>query len=153
MKIAVASRYLLPLEILMALQAIAWAISGGLGHGRLWRVLDAQGENLAWFALLGGVGVAMCAISALEWLCGRAWPLSRVLASVSLRAVLAFLMTAIWCYALYAVLVYDAERSVFVLTMMAPLNALFSWWCFHENLKVRYALDPRCATTRLHFHR
>ena len=152
-KIRVASRYLLPTESLMALQAIAWAISGGLGHGRLWRILELRGENAAWLVLLGGVGLAICMVCALEWFLGRAWPVSRVLASVSLRAVGAFLMTAIWCYALYVVLVYDPERSVFVLTMMAPLNAGWTAWCFHENLKVRYALEPRYATTRLHFHR
>lgn len=149
----VASRYLLPLELLMSLQAIAWAISGGFGGGALHQLLAPRGENLTWFFVLGGTGFVMLALTSIEWVYGRHWPLPRLLAWVSARAVAAFLMAVIWTYALFVVIVLDRDAIVYVLIMMAPVNGLFSWWSYVENLKVRYALDHRQPTQKLRFHR
>lgn len=149
----VASRFLLPVEMILALHLLAWAYSGGLSHGGFYRVLEHRGENAVWLGVLGGTGLLLLTVACWEWLRGRKWSVVLVYKSVTLRCFLSFISIVSWVYALYTVLHFDVERAVMVLTVTAPVNALFSVWCFVENLKVRYALDDRHSTSTLIFTR
>lgn len=156
----VASRFLLPLEMFLGLNSIAWGLSGAVGHGPLWHLID--GGNLAWGWALGGLGLLRFAIAATEWSIGRNWLLCSspptchwsIHRSVSVRATLSFVAVSVWIYVMKTLLEAGPEAlNVLSLCVTAPCAAAFSWWTFVENLKVRYALDPRYETRALRFHR
>ena len=156
----VASRYLLPLEIFLGLNMLAWGISGGLARGYLFKMLERDGANMAWLfvlCLVGGVQMAWCM---LEWVCGRRWQSwgrsvwpPCLHQSVSIRASCAFLAAIVWVYICKLMVDGSGLQQVTVLAILAPASFLFSVWVFVENLKVRYALNPQISTSTLRFRR
>ena len=155
-----ASRFLLPLEIYLGLTMFAWGLSGGLGRGYLFKLLQSIGDNEAWFWTLCAIGGAQMGMAMLEWVAGKRWPLwttqawpPSVHVSSSLRASLAFVAGMVWLYVLKLVVSVPGMAHITVLAIMAPVSLLFCCWVFVENLKVRYALDPRIPTSTMRFDR
>src|SRR6266478_4122542 len=100
----IASRYLLPLEILMAIVMLSWGASGWIGGGRLWEVLHKASENQEWGYALCGLGFAQLTVSGGEWLLGRHWEPRRLLVTTRLRFWLAFISMTAWIYVCYFML-------------------------------------------------
>ncbi len=155
-----ASRFLLPLEIFLGLTMFAWGLSGGLGRGFLYKLLDGIDNDEAWLVALCGIGAAQMAWAMLEWVCGRSWQLwttrrwpPSVHASSSIRASLAFLAAIVWIYIIKLIVTVQGMANITVLAILAPASLLFCCWVFWENLKVRYALDPQIKTSTLRFDR
>jgi len=156
----VASRFLLPLELFLGLTMVAWAISGGLARGYLFRLLERESANQAWLLTLGIVGGLQMGWAMFEWACGRRWTLwslglwpPSVHQSVSIRSSCAFLSGCVWLYICKLMFDGDGMQSVTVLAVLAPASFLFCCWVFVENLKVRYALNPQISTSTLRFDR
>jgi hypothetical protein len=172
----VASRHLLPLEIYLGMQMIAWGLWGGLWPGDLHTILAMDGyKQKEWLTVLVVVGTVQIGWSALEWLFGRHWPLwegtearlsevaqrgdahphwpPTVHLSVSVRACVAFVAGSVWIYVCLALVAVPAMHYLGVLAIIAPGSFCFCAWTFVENLKVRYALDPRIPTSTLRFDR
>lgn len=149
----VASRYLLPLEMLLAFQLIILAINGGFGGGPLYHALVATREALALFLVVGSLGVSLLGLSFYEWHFLRRAEEKIILASVSARAFCAFFGTVIWLgTAIFIVSIGAAPTTVYFM-LLSPIAATFHCWCFVENMKVKCAIDHRYATPHLHFHR
>jgi hypothetical protein len=180
-KVRVASRFLLPLEIFLGVNMLLWGLSAlGLPvHGDFHSALKAVGRDLSVGISFSALGGAMALVAALEWAFGRpvlcvAPPLARAWAwlidvrqgvadalssldgvyfTVSVRATLAFFAMAAWTGG--AVLVYMAFvlEQVWVFYGICLVNIAFCWWVYIENLKVRYAINPKYATSTMEFHR
>jgi hypothetical protein len=78
----IASRFLLPLELVIALLMVSWSISGWFGGGLLWVRLSEHGLNTEWGLSLCAVGVAQLAAAGTEWCFGRCWERRRLLGFV-----------------------------------------------------------------------
>lgn len=146
----IASRYLLPLEILMAVLMLSWGMSGWQGGGRLWDVLQKEQLNQQWGLALCGIGLAQLVISLCEWLGGRHWEPRLLLATTRARFWLALISVAAWIYVCYFMLVTrGAAGMVFSLSVQAPVAVIFAAWIAVSNLKVAVLLDPAVPTARL----
>lgn len=146
----IASRYLLPLEILMGVLMLSWGMSGWHGGGRLWEVLHKADLNHEWGFALCGVGLAQLVVSFGEWLAGRHWQNGTLLVTTRLRFWLALVSMVIWIYVCYFMLLErGAAGMVFSLSVQAPVAAIFAAWIAVSNLKVSVLLDPDVPTARL----
>lgn len=148
-----ASRYLLPVEMYMALMSFAFGISGGLLQGYLWNLLHERGENAMWLWVFCFVGGMQFAMAGNEWFFGRHWPTwsphwmtMTVHRSVFFRAVGSFLSTAMWFYVVSKLGDFGV-MSVGSLWILSPTTVMFSMWTFYENQKVYCALDPKYDTS------
>jgi len=95
-----------------------------------------------------------------EWALGKRWPLwttqpwpPSVHFSSSLRATLAFIACMAWMWVSTLIATVPGMIHITVLAIIAPASLLFCVWVFVENLKVRYALNPRISTSTLRFDR
>lgn len=149
----VASRFLLPLEIFQALHLIALGITGGLAHGALFRALERTQSNQAWLILFVSAGLPLLFTGLYEWFFLRHANRQMVFKSVGARAGLSLYGGVLWVCALIIIAAEGAARSTMLLVTIAPISIFFHAWCFRENLKVRYALDPNRSTSKLVFHR
>ena len=155
-----ASRFLLPLEIFLGLTMFAWGLSGGLGRGYLHKLLASISNDDEWIWTLGIVGSIQMSVAMLEWALGKRWPLwttqrwpPSVHFSSSLRATISFVACMVWLWVLKLVVTVPGMTNITVLAIMAPASVIFCCWVFVENLKVRYALDPRIPTSTMRFDR
>lgn len=148
-----ASRYLLPLELLLGALSIALAFAGGVFHGYLYRALLARDEVGFWFAPFFLWGTVQMFISGHEWLHLRYATEKVILDAVSARCFLAFMGVLTWLGALYVVLFRGLALEIMYITLVCPLAIVFHAWSFYENLKVRNALNPKVSTPWLRFHR
>lgn len=146
----IASRYLLPVELLVSLLLISWGLSGWIGGGLLWKTLNAGGYNEEWGLVLCGVGGAQFALAALEAHFGRRWPCSFLLWAVTARYWLAFLAGVLWLWIVYMICTVGATSgSVIALGMQSPACLAACAWIFCGNRKVACVLDPTVSTQRL----
>lgn len=145
----IASRYLLPLELFMAVLMLSWGLSGWVGGGLLWKTLVKHGLNAEWGLVLCGIGAAQLVVCSLEGFAGRRWCSPRLLASVTARYWLAFASAVVWLYATYILVTLRGADVVFSLAIQAPAGVLFSAWIFVGNRKVGCLLDPAMPTKRL----
>lgn len=149
----VASRFFLPVEMFLGLKLLVLAITGGFGGGTLYRALLADGENIAWFLAIAATGLPVFVLAAYEWFCLRHASEDMILRSVGGRSFSAFLGTTTWVAALGYVVSHNMASQSMYFVLLAPVAATFHAWSFVENLKVKYALDCRYATSKLVFHR
>lgn len=145
----IASRYLIPLELLMGVLIISWGFAGLHGRGALARSLEAHDLQLVWGLVLCGVGAAQVVAAALEQLLGRRWPDDRLLFSVTLRFVLAGVAAVVWFYICYLLVQIRGVDLIVSLGLQAPAALVFSVWILVANRKVACLLDPRCPTETL----
>jgi hypothetical protein len=149
-KVKIASRYLLPVELLMATLMLSWGTSGWIGGGRLWNVLNQEDLNLQWGLALCGIGLASLSVSLAEWLAGRHWGPGLLLATTKARFWLALISMAVWIYVCYCIFMSrGAVIMVPSLSMQAPVAVMFSAWIAASNLKIAMLLDPKVPTNRL----
>lgn len=145
----IASRYLLPVELLTAAVMVSWGVSGWSGGAGLWSMLAAQGMNAEWGLVLCGLGTVQFCVAAFELARGRRWESRPLLFSVSLRFWLAFFATAAWFYACFLVLTMPGAPGMFSLAMQAPMALACSMWIAYDNRKVACVLDPGVPTQAL----
>lgn len=145
----IATRYLLPLEIFMALVMLSWGISGWAGGGVLWLTLQKTGQNTEWGVALCLVGLVQLATTLAEWCIGRRWANAHLQRSVSARLCSAFVSAVVWLYVCFTVATLPNSAQMFVLWVQAPAGILFSVWIWAANFKAACVLDPSVPTTRL----
>lgn len=149
----VASRFMLPLEMLLGWLLFTAGLVGGLGHGTLYRALLERGENINWalpFCTLGGIQILVAMI---EWRWMRASPEVDIMRASTARSLAAGFSVLAWVSIFVWIIMEGLARTSMMIVMIAPIVAAFNAWAFAENQKVKYALDPRHPTTRLQFHR
>lgn len=149
----VASRFMLPVEMLIGWMMFVAGLVGSVGGGTLYRALLERDENLAWglpFCTLGGLQVI---VSMVEWFTMRHSPDVDIMRMANIRSALNFLASVAWLASFSWVIVEGLARTSMMLVMTAPIVCAFNAWAFIENQKVKYALDPRHPTTLLQFHR
>jgi hypothetical protein len=191
-----ASRFLLPLEMVLSLYSVMWGLSGLgwlLRPGVLSRSLELSHHNLAWALVLcvpATIGLATCMLEwsfgkmrvclapsylgarspwrrlAYWWWCARCYEAGaqnracRSLSSdtairtfVSVRATVAFCAMAGWIGCAVIVVSTELHKAIVMLIPASGVHLVFSWWVYHENMKVRYALDCQISTSSLQFVR
>lgn len=146
-----ASRYLLPLEMYMGCISVGIGIAGPLGGGILFKLLQESGQAHTWLLIFVLVGLAQLFVAFFEWEFGRRWSLLKLYQMMRLRSVVAGF--AVFEWAVGTIYLWTESRQVIALTIILPINAGFAWWSYHENLKVKYALDGDTPTSTLIFHR
>jgi hypothetical protein len=149
----VASRFMLPVEMLLGWLLFAMGLVGGVGQGTLYRALLERGENLSWallFCTLGGIQVM---IAVTEWRWMRASPELDIMRASTARSVSAGMAVLAWAAVFVWIIMEGLARTSMMVVMIAPITAAFNAWAYAENQKVKYALDPKHPTTRLQFHR
>jgi hypothetical protein len=146
----IASRYLLPVELLLSVLLLSWGLTGWIGGGLLWKTLHANGYNDEWGVMLCGIGGTQFAMAAIEARYGRRWPCSTLFYAVTARYWLAFLAGVLWLWILYMMLtVRGPSGTVLVLAVQAPACLFACAWIFFGNRKVACVLDPSVSTQRL----
>jgi len=146
----IAARYLLPLEMFMAVSMFGWGLSGWKGHGILWQILaEHRQENFQWGVALCSVGLAQFAVTLGEWFFGKGWSNGSLLLIVRARFWLAFLSMIVWVYVCYFIFTTHGAIAVLTLFVQAPTAAIFQACIGVGNLKVATMLDPSVRTTRL----
>jgi hypothetical protein len=145
----IASRYLLPVELITAVVLLSWGLSGWVGGSALWNMLEPHGMNTEWGLLLCGVGAAQLVAAASELFLGLHWRPRALFVSVTVRFWLAFFAMVVWLYACYAVLVLPGAPGVFSLAIQAPAMLVCSSWIAYGNRKVACVLDPTVPTHKL----
>ena len=148
----VASRYLLPLEMLLGSLAIVIGFAGVYGSGVLFANLRDTDQGGVWFSGFTLSGLWTLNIAATEWIIGRTWSLKRVGLWASFRTWGSLaLMTAFGVASAYLLMV---AHIVISLTFICPLCAGFTAWCYIENYKIKDVLDESINTkSNLIFHR
>jgi hypothetical protein len=149
----VASRFLIPLEMYLGVQAIAWGLSGSICKGGLHNVLAQDDQSLSWGVILCSVGAAQIVLGVIEWLRGKRWDLLQIHRSVSYRAVASLVAAFAWVAAGGVLFIAAGFTAVPALTLSAPFSIAFCMWCYKENLQVRYALDQQYKTSTIQFCR
>lgn len=145
----IASRYLIPLELFMAVTMLSWGISGWIGEGLLWDLLARNAQNWEWGLTLCAIGLVQLAVTSIEWCRGRRWDARRLHVSVTLRFWAAFACVAVWLYVCFVMATTPDALAVFSLVIQAPVALAFALWICVGNLKVACVLDPAVPTTRL----
>jgi hypothetical protein len=152
----VASRFLLPLEIYLGITAIAWAFTGGFGHGILRALLEtAQHKYLddVWFATLTAIGVAQASAALIEWIYGRTWTLETVWRSARVRCTVAFVAVLAWTWVIKLLLDVGPLNVTIGLIIIAPATIAMQVWVYWENIRVRLAADNSIPTSTMIFKR
>lgn len=144
-----ATRYLLPLEMCVALQLLAMAVAGSWNGSALWTTLLLSGDNLTWTLVIGAIGSAALGVAAWEWLCGREWVNGRLRMVLIARKWLSLLTLLVWSYAVFVMWTAPAGwRMVEVMLAAVPMAA-FAAWSWWVNYRTECVLDPTLKTTTL----
>jgi len=144
-----ASRYLLPVEILLGVIMIGWGLAGWLGAGSLVRQLTEVDAAVQWGVSLTMVGGFQLWVAGVEFAFGRRWSNSILLTTTSLRCVAQFFSMCVWVYVISVILSLQMERTAISLLTQVPIAFVFTAWAFYGNMKVRTLLDPKIQTTDL----
>lgn len=150
-----ASRFLLPLEMMLGLYTLIWGLSGGgqLGQGALYFALLATEHNFVWCVALGTAGMATFLVTLLEWSIGRRFTPCQIHKCVSARACLAFVMVGTWIGAAVVLSTAPSMDRIAIILPAAAMHVAFSFWVYVENLKTRYMLDDKIPTSTLQLSR
>lgn len=144
----IASRFLLPLELFMALVLLSWGLSGWIGDGPLYLALAEQDQNTEWGIALCGIAGMQLLTSLAEWLLGRRWENRWLLISVNARWWSGFLSMAVWLYVGYLLAIMHGASMGYSLGLQALGGFAFSAWIIWENSLVGCLLDPQVPTSR-----
>jgi len=145
----IASRFLLPLELVVAVLMLSWGISGWFGGGLLWVKLAEHGLTREWGLSLCAVGLVQLAVAGFEWCFGRYWERRVLLRCVRLRLWVAFCAIVVWFYACFLMLTIPTAADIFALMMQAPAALLACVAIVIENTRVAAVLDPDVPTQGL----
>lgn len=146
-----ASRFMLPLEIFMApvLLTAGLSMGGVLGSGRLYEAVLLYGSPAACLVLLVGLAICKFTVALRELLIGRRWTYPNLFASVSARAVMAFLSMPLWAYVIYLLWSTPHAGAASPFVVIAPVCLIGNLWAYHQNYMVRCLLNPVLSTWRL----
>lgn len=141
-----ASRYLIPLELFVAVILISWAIAGSLCDGNLHTALVHEGQNLWWGVVLGVTGAFQFIPAAIEWILGRRWDRQTLIVFLHMRSFASFLAMAAWLYVAY--LVMAIQPTIYAtLIVQCAAGFLCTMWSFIGNERARVVIDPRISTS------
>lgn len=152
-QLKVASRFMLPVEMLLGFLTIICGLVGAFGHGTLHNQLSSRGESVGWLLTFGVVGLLQVGIAVYEWSRLRGAPDEKLLDVARVRSAAQFATFMAWAASAIWILIEGMARTSMMLMMVTPVICAFAAWAFVENQKVRYALDPDHATTTLRFTR
>lgn len=149
----VASRFMLPTEILLGWLTVVAGVAGGWGEGRLHILLALRGECAMWAGTFMSLGAAAIIVGAVEWLFLRGASQTTIMWATRIRSAIAFCGAVLWAAASGWLVADGLAAHAVLLLLLAPIAMTFNAWTFWENQKVTYALDPEHPTSRLVFHR
>ena len=147
----VASRFMLPVEMLMGWLMFATGLVGGIGQGTLYHALRERGDNTSWLVLYGAIGLAQTTVALVEWAKLRRAGETTILRVVRQRSFLNAVAALGWMAAFCWLILEGLARTSMMLMMIAPIVCAFNAWAYKENQKVTYALDPAHPTSNLQF--
>lgn len=140
------SRYLLPLEMCLAVQLVAIAMSGSMGNGVLHRLVAARDDPMTWGLVMGTIGFAWFCSAAIEWVFGKDWQGGVVAVSIWMRKWMSLAAMVSWSYITYTMVMAPEGLKVFAVFLIAPVMTLFSIWAWWVNARTETLLDPRLKT-------
>lgn len=145
-----ASRYLIPMEMLIAIVLLSWGIAGWLCEGSLNESLREKGgiSVLAWGIVLCLVAIFQFMSATIEWLYGRRWSRCMLLRFLHLRSMAAFLSMTAWVFAFYTVVTIPYKPAIFFTILIQCVAGFgFSMWSFIGNERARVVIDPFIPTS------
>jgi hypothetical protein len=145
----IASRFLLPLELFIALVLLSWGMSGWFGAGPVHRALLVDGDNFWWGVSLCTIALGQFAVPLLELLFCRRWDNLDLLLCVTVRHWLGFVAAVAWLYVCYFIVAVMGWEVAYSLGLQAFAGVVFSIWIWVENQKVALMLDPDVPTEGL----
>jgi hypothetical protein len=144
-----ATRYLLPVEILMSVGLVSWGCSGSFGGGALWAELRKLNINDVWGYWLVGVGTLQLLCAGLEFAVGKRWSDDALLVSIKARMTSLFFSAVIWFYICYLAIQISGNGFVIPMLVQAPAAFLFSIWAYVGNARIKCVLDPEVPSSEL----
>lgn len=146
--VKLASRYLIPVELLLSILMMSWGIAGAWLEGNLNESLRAEGTSMAWGVGLLAVGVFQFIPAAIEWLNGRDWKRRRLLLVLCVRSAASFVAASTWVFAVYTMFTVPIKPLIYIaLTIQAIAGFLFCAWTFIGNERARVVIDPNIKTS------
>lgn len=148
--VKVDSRYLLPMEALIGVQMIVFALIGDIlaSDFGLYALLQDNAMTDDWLLLLLPVGIAQCWLAVFVMCRGRDWAKHHIFMSVSLRTMTAAAGIVMWAAsAATLVSIVGVRAGPFVLLALTGIAA--NAWSFYINWQARTLLDERIPTTNL----
>lgn len=144
--VKLASRYLIPLELFLALMIVSWGIAGSLCDGNLRSALMADGQHIWWGLFLISTGLFQFVPASIEWIIGRRWDTKTLLLFLRIRSIGGFLGMSAWVYALY--IVVSMPSNILPTVLIQCLSGLlFTAWSFVGNERARVVGEPNIATS------
>jgi hypothetical protein len=150
------SAYLIPMELLCGWILIVAGLAGLADTPLAAALVDERAERL-WVTAFLATGAAMivaCALAA--WsrhasIVTRSFSWRRTYRLAKVRAVLAFVAGILWLYAVRIGVGIWSGHDLLAISLLAPAMIAAAAVSFFSNTRVRYAVDPRISTPRLHF--
>lgn len=137
------SRYLLPMELLLAVVMVVVSAHGFLIKGEIERAA------VSWILGLGIVGGVWFHVAAIEWCEGFTWSLERLRKWVYLRKWLAIISIAVWCYVIDTLLNVEEPSRLAVLFVGIAAIVPFHVWSWWVNYRTWVVLNPKFSTKKL----
>lgn len=145
----IATRFLLPLELFMALVLLSWGMSGWFGAGPVHKALVVNGDHVWWGISLCTIAIAQFTVPMVELIRGKRWDALDLLLCVSARFWLGFVGAVAWLYVCYIIVGVMGLEVAFSLGTQAFAGVVFSIWVWVGNQKVALILNPNVRTERL----
>jgi len=144
-----ATRFLLPMEVLLSWFSLGWAWGGLFGQGVFGQAVKASGVGPTWMILVAVWAGCMFLAAAVESLFGRNWSDRTLRWSLEIRAHMGWLGLILWITV--GVLMIEIEMLRNVLSMVWAMPAMLvgcasvGW----HNTKVALILNPNVPTEYL----
>lgn len=145
------SRYFLPEEMFLSFVSIALGVCGAWGSGPLRAALQAIGEDNTWPLIFTLIGAVRLWVTVLEWTRLRGAPARVIFIVSSVRSVLAACCFVAWLSAICLIVAHSLAPYMTFMLIVGTGVLFFNGWSFWENMKVRYALNPKVATPSLQY--
>lgn len=143
------SRYLLPMEMALAVVVFVLGIGGAFGHGRLSALLAARQDTLEWALVLGGAGAVWLAVAVAEWFLGLSWEIEKIRIAVRLRMICSGAACVGWLLCGYVLADGGRGGQYLVFIMLTPPMFALCVWSWYVNYRTDCLLDPNLDTTKL----
>lgn len=148
-KIKHATRYLIPVELLVYAMLFVLALGGAFGSGLLHETLLDRDESVTWFLVIGSISLTAFGVSLSEWLWGSDWEDRQLRRWLILRKWAALLGMVICSYALFTMIQTPRGLHVFVVAWGAAVMGVFLGWSWWVNFRAETVLDPKLPTSHL----
>src|SRR3990167_7670083 len=141
-----ASRFLLPMEMLLGWISIGWVIGGLLGRGVFADAVARSEISSFFFLLLACWGIALVMVARLELILGRSWGDRTLRWSCESRAYLGWIGLMLWFIVVYLLVQFPVFRQVLSFMWSAPAMMLGCGAMAWHNSRTAILLNPRIST-------